>query len=767
MQNSAARPVALLLAACCFLTIACAQQVQEPLREDQLLALVGGAALPENLVAAIRERGVCFQADDSIRSQLKDASADPAVMAALASAKTFDSGPCKEAPNKDELLHLGNAAKLMHNKDYSAAPGELTAAMAASSRKASSGFVMGQLLRQQERYDQAAAVYAEVLSRDPKFPEIHTKLSYNLYRAGDEDGSLREAKAALAITPNNPEAHKNAGLALLELTKYVAAEGEFREALRLKGDYEPAFFDLAFMFSRKGDVNATIENGKKAVALDPNDANAHLVLANALEDKGDFMGSIQEHREDKRLDPQNLDAREGLAFTLGRHGFAAEALLEYREMQKIFPTEKICHACLAGALQATWDLQGAEAEYVVAAHLDPSDPRPHIGLGSLREDEKKYDQALDEYRMAEKLDPTLLDAHVRVGRVLLAKNDVASAAAEFKIAEYLAPADWHVHELYAQTLAASGKQDDAIGELRQATSLDPSNLQVKLEFAAALEKNGDWSAAIDEYHKAALADASIDRRNKVFRTSDLKPPDEYKKAQERLNEHIAALKSTGKAAEAAQLEAQIHTLEAAPSLSQKLDQAMAAGAQANAQRNFDEAARQYKEAVELAEQVHPLDARLPTALEHLGNEYLGVNPAAAQAAYERELKVSAEIFGPNSPNLAAPLQSLGRNAMMQRDYPSAEKFFFQAVDVNEKVFGESSGQVASALVMAAGVYFAQQDYAKAEPYLLRAVKIDESLYGRGCFSATSGGATTAHFRVEKEFGCGASAGAQNEAKSKT
>jgi len=143
-----------------------------------------------------------------------------------------------------------------------------------------------------------------------------------------------------------------------------------------------------------------------------------------------------------------------------------------------------------------------------------------------------------------------------------------------------------------------------------------------------------------------------------------------------------------------------------------------------------DALRHYQEAVELAEKMQPHDQRLATALDHVGNEYLGQDPAAAEAAYERELKVSEEIFGVGSANTAGPLQSLGRNALIQRDYTAAEKFYFREVDVNEKVSGEGSDRVAASLLDAASVYIVQQDYAKAEPYILRAVHIDESLYGR-------------------------------------
>jgi tetratricopeptide (TPR) repeat protein len=68
---------------------------------------------------------------------------------------------------------------------------------------------VGEALRAQEEWARAAAVFEQVLEEDPNFPEAHTKLSFVLYRAGDDGEALREAKAALALTPDNAEGHKH------------------------------------------------------------------------------------------------------------------------------------------------------------------------------------------------------------------------------------------------------------------------------------------------------------------------------------------------------------------------------------------------------------------------------------------------------------------------------------------------------------------------------------------------------------------------------
>ena len=246
-----------------------------------------------------------------------------------------------------------------------------------------------------------------------------------------------------------------------------------------------------------------------------------------------------------------------------------------------------------------------------------------------------------------------------------------------------------------------------------------------MELAEALEKKGDWAESVEEYHKAALLDASADYRTKITRMDAANPQIEYKKAQERLRLHIAALKSGGKSAEAVALEARVHNMEAAPNLSEKVDAAMQAGVQANRQRHFDEALKHFQEAVELAEKTHPHDQRLATALDYVGNEYLGQDPAAAEAAYERASGDGGNIWRAlrEHGHAAAVLGSQCADAARLR---CRREVLFSRGGREREGHGEGSNRVAASLLDAASVYMMQQNYGKAEPYVLRAVHIDES-----------------------------------------
>jgi len=227
-----------------------------PLRQTELLALVAGNALPENVVQQILTNGLAFRPDPAYRAFLMNAGANPMVLKALDSAKVSlaqGEESAGDKANTDVLQRLSDAARLMHAKRYDEAARNLTAAVTVSFKSPECGFVMGELLQQREDWERAEVMYEAVLNQEPDFPEVHTKLSYILYRLGDADAALREAKVALAITPDNAEAHKNAGLALSEMRKFDAAAEEYKQALRLKPDYKPVRYGLAHLGREQSD----------------------------------------------------------------------------------------------------------------------------------------------------------------------------------------------------------------------------------------------------------------------------------------------------------------------------------------------------------------------------------------------------------------------------------------------------------------------------------------------------------------------------------
>ena len=301
---------------------------------------------------------------------------------------------------------------------------------------------------------------------------------------------------------------------------------------------------------------------------------------------------------------------------------------------------------------------------------------------------------------------------------LVAKKDFSGAVTELKRAEDLKPSSTWVHNYLGEALAGLGNNSGAIAEFKQSVALDPKQTQIRLELAAALEKNENWIDALEQYHQAAMADPRPEIR------------DQYKMAVGRFNQNIGALKASGKSVEAAELEKSLRASTVEPGNSEKLDNLMQAGNAAGDAQRFEEAEKDFKEAVDLAGKLKPPDDRLAVALVMLAHLYGRKNDFVhAEAALQQVLKVTADLHGAESPAMTRPLQEYGFYSMYRRDFNTALDYFSRAEAVNEKAYGEDSDKVALALIYQATVYIAQQDYAKAEPLLLRATRIDESLFG--------------------------------------
>jgi tetratricopeptide (TPR) repeat protein len=604
------------------LTNSAAQTAPTRLGRAEVLALVGGRALPANIVHAIRTRGLTFRPTDEYRAQLKTAGADASVLVALNEAKLPDSTNPPDKSEQQLLQSLTRAAELIEKKRYDDAVDDLTATLTANVAVPEAGFVMGAILLEKQQWPQAAAVYSEVLREDPNFPEAHSKLSYLQYKLGDSDSAFREAKAALAENPDNAEAHKNLGLALFMTGRLDAAILEYREALRLKPDYGAAHLDIGLVLEQKHDPEAAIAEYRKAVKLEPDIAAFHYGLGSALGDNGDPDGAIRELREAKRLDPSRLDVRHNLAANLEHRDMHA-AVREFLELEKMAPDFQLCEKCLAGALHAIGDDKASLERYRRAAELDPTDPDVPLQLGKILEEQKNYDGALSEYRKAEDMSGDYSAAHLAVGSVLLTKKEYSGALQELRKAAALSPADAPTHEMLARALRDSGDIDGAIGEFKEAQSLDPKRSSATMSLAQILEKKGDWPAAFDRYRQAALTEAAsnnADHHGQAFFYSN-EAQSQYRSAQIRLEEHIQSLKTAGRTKEAADLQSRIAATLAAGGTSVQLQELIHAGDEARGERRFPDAELSYQKAVELAEKSAPSDELLITTLENLGGIY--------------------------------------------------------------------------------------------------------------------------------------------------
>lgn len=168
------------------------------------------------------------------------------------------------------------------------------------------------------RKDGAAAAEEarKAVELDPKSGRAHSLLGDGLVRIGDHVG----AKQAwlLAAEVDADDAGKLQALLLRNLREAEAslkkkdisrAERFFRRAIVMDPDNLAASRGLAACLNQLGDGAAAVRWAQRALAREPRDPDAHVVLGDALMLLGDNVGAEREWREANRLDPTHLEAQ--------------------------------------------------------------------------------------------------------------------------------------------------------------------------------------------------------------------------------------------------------------------------------------------------------------------------------------------------------------------------------------------------------------------------------------------------------------------------
>jgi len=372
-------------------------------------------------------------------------------------------------------------AALVHDKSFDAAENKVRALLHDDAnndaRNGLLNFVLGTILRRQDRFDEALDTFAEASRLLHGFPETHSQLSYLFYRMDDPEAALAEARTALSMDPANAEAYRYLGLALYAEGHYDAALHAFDESL----GREPAtslanadvYFDMGITHRDQGDLRRAAIAYRHALSLRPDFWEAHSNLGVVLHDQGKLDESIAEYRLAKRLNPEDASVRNNLGNTLCDKEDFDSAIAEFQDLYRQSPEWEGGHNCLARAYMSKRDYPSAIRELQAAIAANPTGAAEHRVLGQALLLSGKDQEAVDVLRQAVTLNPDSSLAHHYLGTALVNTQQLAEAEKEFREALRLEPSAQNHYSL-AACLMALNQYEEALGELEIASRMDPS-----------------------------------------------------------------------------------------------------------------------------------------------------------------------------------------------------------------------------------------------------------------------------------------------------
>ena len=237
-------------------------------------------------------------------------------------------------------------------------------------------------------------------------------------------------KVMVAGTTQNPEAYQLYLKGHYEFTKrngdgYKRAGAYFEQAIAQDPSYAMAYAGLAGVYGRQALFGylppgeafpKAIATARKAIALDERSAEAHSELAySSLYYEWNWTQTEQEVRRALELDPNNAEAHYVYgAFLMTRRRFE-EAITEYRRREEIDPLSPMNPATVGLGLTAAGRYSEASSALNRALELEPNFVVAHRELAWLYDATGKGDLAIAESRRA-------IDLGDPLGQALLAES---------------------------------------------------------------------------------------------------------------------------------------------------------------------------------------------------------------------------------------------------------------------------------------------------------------------------------------------------------
>ena len=197
---------------------------------------------------------------------------------------------------------------------------------------------------------------------------------------GRTSKAVNANQTAVALSPQDAEAHSNLGVTLKELGRLDEAEASYKKAIALKPDLAEAHSNLGNTLKKLGRLDEAEVSNTQAIALKPDYAEAHSNLGNTLQELGRLDEAEVSYKQAIALKPDYAEVHSNLGNVLKELGRLDEAEVSYTQAIALKPDHAEAHNNLGGMLQELGRLDEAEVSYKQVIALEPENITAHSRL---------------------------------------------------------------------------------------------------------------------------------------------------------------------------------------------------------------------------------------------------------------------------------------------------------------------------------------------------------------------------------------------------
>jgi tetratricopeptide (TPR) repeat protein len=269
-----------------------------------------------------------------------------------------------------------------------------------------------------------------------------------------------------------------------QISYWRDSESLFRRSVHVTQKNYLAYNNLGFYLSNRGEVAEAMENYRQALKIKPDYEDAHNNLGYAYANQKKYPEAIAEYEAALRIRPIHPEVNNNFGNALADVGRVDEAIAHYMIALGQKPDYADAHNGLAIALSMKGRFVEAIEHFHTALHYKPNDAGAHSNLGNAYAIQGKFDLAIPEYEEAIRLNPKDSQAQNNLGITLAKQNKLDEAISHYQAALALKPGDPEIHYNLGVALAQQGKRQEALAHYTEAVRLKPDYAEAQNQLRA-------------------------------------------------------------------------------------------------------------------------------------------------------------------------------------------------------------------------------------------------------------------------------------------
>jgi tetratricopeptide (TPR) repeat protein len=331
----------------------------------------------------------------------------------------------------------------------------------------------------------------------------------------------RRAAASGDGSPAAQPAHPDSFLAVANMLcvrgEHALAVVCLRKALAIDPGNAQAHNTIGLALQQLGHAEEALSHHQRALALSPGMAEVHASLGNAHRMLGRLEEAVGHYENALSIRPGYAAAHNGIAGALHMLGRSNDAIAHYQRVLSAQPDDADAHYNLANVLVHAGRRAEAIPHYAKALEIRPGFPEARNNLGNVLQMAGRHDEAVAHYEAAVALNSGHAEAWHNLGKACFALDRHEHALAAYEKAQAIDPSRPMVHNDIANVHLVLGHPREAYAAFAAAVAREPRNAAIHLNLAilapftaddprlAAVEKLAEIAPSLSENDQIALS----------------------------------------------------------------------------------------------------------------------------------------------------------------------------------------------------------------------------------------------------------------------